>query len=189
MGNAQKHIFWSEQYPNVNYSLCHIIEPNTWRHILLCCAKPHIHKPCINRHNKAVHHKISTINTRKLLISNTNCGCFTLINARKFNRKPQENIVPNWLLPCNCRTHSNKCQCNARLRSNILCIRNLPNNSKPPTRPQQNLTIQFIEFTYYNDRYSLDKIQEKTAKYDNLINDIKAQGWNVDPILMLTAGA
>jgi hypothetical protein len=39
---------------------------------------------------------------------------------------------------------------------------------------------QFIEFTYYNDRYSRDKIQEKLEKYLGLINDIKARGWNVD---------
>ena len=32
-------------------------------------------------------------------------------------------------------------------------------------------------------------IQEKTEKYENLINDIKTKGWNVDPILILTAGA
>jgi hypothetical protein len=44
-------------------------------------------------------------------------------------------------------------------------------------------------FTYCNDRYSLDKIQEKIDKYLGLINDIKARGWNVDPLITLTARA
>jgi hypothetical protein len=46
-----------------------------------------------------------------------------------------------------------------------------------------------MEFTYCNDRYSPDKIQEKTNKYLGLINDIKARDWNVDPLITLTAGA
>jgi hypothetical protein len=46
-----------------------------------------------------------------------------------------------------------------------------------------------MEFIYCNDRYSPDKIQQKTDKYLGLINDIKARGWNVDPLIILTAGA
>jgi hypothetical protein len=46
-----------------------------------------------------------------------------------------------------------------------------------------------MEFTYCNDRYSPNKIQQKTDKYLGLINDIKARGWNVDPLIILTAGA
>jgi hypothetical protein len=49
--------------------------------------------------------------------------------------------------------------------------------------------LQFIEFTYYNDHYSPDKIQEKIEKYQSLIDDIIARGWNVDPLLVLTARA
>jgi hypothetical protein len=152
MGNAQKHIFWKKQYPNENCSLCHIIELDTWEHILLCYVEPHIHKLRINRHNKAIQ------DIKKNLISNTKSRCFTLMNARKFNGKPQENTIPNWLLPCSCNTQSNRCQCNARIRPNILCIRNLLFNSEPPPGPQYNLTIQFIEFTYCNNRYHWKKI-------------------------------
>jgi hypothetical protein len=153
------------------------------RHILLYCIEPHIHKLRINRHNKVVQ------NIRKFLISNTKSRCFTLMNAGKFDAKSQENTISNWLLPCNCNTQSNRCQCNVRFQPNILCIQNLPYNKEPPTGPQHNLTIQFIAFTYCNDRYSLEKFQEKIVKYDILINDIKARGWNVDPILILIAGA
>jgi hypothetical protein len=158
-------------------------QPDTWLHILLCCTEPHIHKLRINQHNKAVH-KI-----RKLLISNTKSQCFILVNAGKSDGQTQENTVPNWLLPCSCNNQTQRCQCNARLRPDILCIQNHPYNAEPPQEPNHTLTVQFIEFTYCNDRYSPDKIQEKTDKYLGLINNIKARGWNVDPLITLTAGA
>jgi hypothetical protein len=71
----------------------------------------------------------------------------------------------------------------------ILCIWNHPYNAEPPQEPNYTLIVQFIEFTYCNDRYFLNKIQEKTDKYLGLINDIKARGWNVDPLITLTVGA
>src|SRR5450759_2532421 len=124
-----------------------------------------------------------------MIISNTTSRCFILVNADKTDGHAQENTVPNWLLPCSCNTQTQRCQCNAKLRLDILCIRNHPYNAEPPQGPISTCTVQFIEFTYCNDRYSPDKIQEKTDKYLGLINDIKARGWNVDPLITLTAGA
>jgi hypothetical protein len=158
-------------------------QPDTWLHILLCCTEPHIHKLRINRHNKAVHE------IRKLLISNTKSHCFILVNAGKSEGQTQENTVPNWLLPCSCNNQTQKYQCNARLRLDILCICKHPYNAEPPQESNHALTVQFIEFTYYNDRYSLDKIQNNTDKYLGLINNIKSRGWNVDPLITLIAGA
>jgi hypothetical protein len=111
------------------------------------------------------------------------------MNAGKTDDQPQENTVPHWLLPCTCYNQTNRCQCNAKLRPDILCIRNHPYNAEPPNQPNPALTVQFIEFTYCNDRYSPNKIDEKTIKYNRLIEDIKARGWKVDPFLVLTAGA
>jgi hypothetical protein len=111
------------------------------------------------------------------------------VNAGKSKGQTQENTVPNWLLPCSCNNQTQRCQCNARLRPDILCIRNHPYNAEPPQEPNHTLIVQFIEFTYCNDRYSPDKIQDKTDKYQGLINDIKARGWNVYPLITLTAGA
>jgi hypothetical protein len=133
-----------------------MIQPDTGLHILLCCKEPHIHKLRINRHNKVVQE------IRKLLISNAKSRCFILTNVGKIDGQPQENTVPNWLLPCSCINQT-------------------------PQEPNQTLTVQFIEFTYCNDRYSSNKIQEKTKKYLDLITDIKARGWNVDPLITLTA--
>jgi hypothetical protein len=125
MGNARKHLFWNELFPNINCSLCRIIQPDTWLHLLLCSTEPHIHKLRINRHNKEVQEIC------KFLISNTESRCYILMNAGKTNEQSQENTVPNWLLPCTCNNQSNKCQCNAKLRPDILCIRNHPDNSEP----------------------------------------------------------
>jgi hypothetical protein len=183
MGNARKYLFWNKLFPNINCSLCRMTQPYTWLHILLCCTEPHIYKLCINRHNKAVYE------IHKLLISNTKSRCFILVNVGKFDGQTQENTVPNWLLPCNCNNQTQRYQCNARLRPDILCIRNHPYNAELPQEPNHTLTVQFIEFTYYNDRYFPDKIQDKFDKYLGLINDMKAKGWNVDPLIILTAGA
>jgi hypothetical protein len=181
MGNARKHLFWNELFSNINCSLCRIIQPGTWLHILLCCTKLHIHKLRINRHNKAVQE------IQKFLISNTKSRCYILMNAGKTDEQPQENTVPHWLLPYNCNNQTQRCQCNAKLRPDILCICKLPYNGEPPKESNPTITIQFIEFTYCNDHYSPDKIQEKTEKYQGLINDITARGWNVDPLLGLEA--
>jgi ribonuclease HI len=47
MGNARKHLFWNNLFPNINCLLCRMIQPDTWLHILLC-TEPHIHKLRIN---------------------------------------------------------------------------------------------------------------------------------------------
>jgi hypothetical protein len=183
MGNARKHLFWSEFFSNVNCSLCRMIQPDTWLHLLLCCTEPHIYKLRINRHNKAVQE------IRKFLISNNKSQCCILMNVGKFDEQTHKNTVPNWLLPCICNNQTQRCQCNAKLKPDILCIRNHPYNTEPPTGSNPTLRVQFIEFTYCNDKYSPNKIQEKTRKYQGFIDAIKAKGWNVDPLLTLTAGA
>ena len=115
---------------------------------LLCCTKPHIHKFHIKQHNKAVYE------IRKLPISNTKSRCFILGNAGKSDGQPQENIVSTWLLPCNCNNQTQRCQCNAKFKPDILCIRNHPYNGDPPQESNHTLIVQFIEFRDCNDRYS-----------------------------------
>jgi hypothetical protein len=110
-------------------------------------------------------------------------------NAGKPDGQTHKNTVPNWLLLCSCNNQTQRCQCNAKLRLDILCIRNHPYNAELPQEPNHTLIVWFIEFTYCNDRYSQDKIQEKIEKYLGLINDIKARDWNVDLLITLIAGA
>ena len=85
------------------------------------------------------------------------------MNAGTFNNNSPENIVPNWLLPCICST--NRCHCNARFRPDILYVKGLPYQSNPPIDIDPNLTIQFIEFTYCNDRFSSEATEAKNHKY------------------------
>jgi hypothetical protein len=55
------------------------------------------------------------------------------MNAGTFDNNPQENTVPLWLLLCTCGQQ--RCQRNARLKANILCIKGLPYQSPPPLNP------------------------------------------------------
>jgi hypothetical protein len=109
------------------------------------------------------------------------------MNAGTYNDHPPENTVPTWLLPCTCDTHG--CHCNARLKPDILCVLGHPYNSPPPAGPTPTTTIQFIEFTYCNDRFSVDTIARKITKYQPLVNDISARGWKIAPLLVLASSA
>jgi hypothetical protein len=109
------------------------------------------------------------------------------MNAGTFNNNPQENIVPTWLLPCTCEQQ--RCHCNARFKPDLLCIKELPHQSTPPPHPTYNLTIQFIEFTYTNDRFPQETINTKIQKYQPLIDDITQQGWKIEPLIVITTGA
>ena len=72
------------------------------------------------------------------------------MNASTFNNDPPENTIPPWPLPCTCGQQ--RCHCNAKFKPNLLCVKGLPYQSPPPTKPNKDLTIQFMEFTYCNDR-------------------------------------
>jgi hypothetical protein len=109
------------------------------------------------------------------------------MNARIYDANPPDNTVPSWLLPC--VYQSPQCHCDARLKPDILCVRGVPYNHDPPHQPSPNVLIQYIQFTYCNDRISPDRVASKEAKYDLLLNNIRAIGWNVAPIIITTAGA
>jgi hypothetical protein len=150
-------------------------------HVLLKCNQHHIHALRTKRHNKAVWELI------KLILSSHKSRCYTLMNAGTFNNNPQENTVPVWLLPCTCEQQ--RCHCNSRFKPDLLCIKGLPHQSTPPSHTTDNLTVQFIEFTYTNDRFTQDTINNKTQKYQPLISDITQKGWKVDPLIVIVAGA
>lgn len=109
------------------------------------------------------------------------------MNAGTFNNNPQENIVPPWLLPCTCG--SQRCHYNARFKLDILYVRGLPYKNPMSNSINPNLTIQFIKFTYCNDKFSLETIENKKDKYQPLFNSIFILGWKVDPLIVITASA
>ena len=63
-----------------------------------------------------------------------------------------------------------------------------PYNYPPPKNPIPEFTIQFIEFTYCNDKFTAELRESKTTEYQPLINSIIAKGWNVAPLIVLAAG-
>ena len=109
------------------------------------------------------------------------------MNAGIYNDSPQENTVPTWLLPCTCNTP--RCHCNARLKPDILCVIGHPYNSPPPVAPTPDIIIQYIEFTYCNDRFPAETIERKLTKYQPLLANITDNGWIVAPLIVLASGA
>ena len=132
--------------------------------MLLKCRQHHIHALRTKRHNKAVWA------LRKLLVSSKQSRCFILMNAGIYNNNLPENIVPPWLLPCTCRNQ--RCHYNARVKLDLICIKRLSYQSNPSIGPDNNLKIQFIKFTYYNDRFTLETITTKLEKYQPVIENI-----------------
>ena len=182
MGNARKQLFFGrEAFPSITCSICNSTDPDTWLHVLLKCKQQHIHALRIKRHNKAVWE------LRKLLVSSKKSRCYILMNAGIYNNDPPENTDPPWLLTCECGQQ--RCHCNARFKPDLLCVKGLPYQSSPPIEPDDNLTIQFIEFTYCNDRIPDETINRKIEKYQPLIDNIANKGWKIDPLIVITAGA
>ena len=78
------------------------------------------------------------------------------------------------------------CQCLAILIPDILCIIRVSNHIPTLLFPSHTKTIQFIEFTYYHDRFPEQTITQKHAKYDPLINAIQNKGWKMKPLITIT---
>ena len=131
-------------------------------------------------HNKAVHLITQTLQANK------NTGFFTLINAGNLNNQPPDHTVLGWLLACTCLQR--KCQCQAKLRSDIMCIIGAPNQTQAPILPSPNHTIQFIEFTYCHDKFPEQALTHKHTKYNPLINTIQNKGWKINPLITITTG-
>ena len=180
MGNYRKHIFWPLQYQNPNSSLCQRNDRDTWPHLLSTCKHPYLKGLRITRHNKAVHLITLTLQANK------NTRFFTLINAGNLNNQPQDHTIPEWLLACTCSQM--KCQCQAKLRPDIMCIIGAQNQTSTPILPSPKHTIQFIEFTYCHDRFPDEGLTHNHTKYDPLINTIHNNGWKVNPLFTITAG-
>ena len=182
MGHAWKQLFFGrEVYPSKTCPICNSLDANTWLHVLLICKQQHIHALIIKRHNKAVWE------VHKLIMSNKISRHYTLMNAGTYNERPQVNTVPTWLLPCTCGTQ--RCHCNAKFKPDILCVIGHPYNHPPPEAPTTWITIQFIEFTYCNDRFAAETLDRKITRYQPFINNIITRGWNVAPLMVLVAGA
>jgi hypothetical protein len=75
-----------------------------------------------------------------------------------------------------------------RLKLDILILLNHSYNNPSPSQPTPNVTIQFIEFTYCNDRFPTEKVTGKETKYAPLIRAIQNRGWNVAPLIVITTG-
>ena len=123
---------------------------------------------------------------RKLMVSSKHFRCYIIMNTRTFNDNPPKNTVLLWSLLCTCGLQ--RCHSNARFKLDI-CVKGLPYQANPPTILENNLKIQFIEFTYCNDRFLQETITKKTENYQPLIDNITHRGWNVEPLVVITVDA
>ena len=131
MGNHRKKIFWPLTHPNPNCTLCRRNERDTWPHLLSTCEHPYLKGLRIARHNKAVHLITQTLQANK------HTRFLTRTNAGHLNNQPQETTVPEWLLACTCP--QTPCQCQAKLKPDILCMIGAPNHTTLPITPSSNL--------------------------------------------------
>ena len=132
------------------------------------CEHPYLKGFRIARHNKAVHLITQTLQANK------HTRFLTRVNAGHLNNRPQEDTIPEWLLACTCP--QTPCQCQAKLRPDILCMIGAPNHITLPITPSSNHTVQFIEFTYCHDRFPEQAIAQKQAKHDPLYHAIHNKG-------------
>jgi hypothetical protein len=109
------------------------------------------------------------------------------MNVGDYNGKPPNNSISLWLLQCsyiNMRCHSP-----TRFKPDLLYVQGLPYQSNPPIGPNRNITIQFSEFIFCNDRFWPNIVAAKTNKYQPLLDRICAKNWSVAPLMVLTTGA
>ena len=111
----------------------------------------------LKKHNKAIW------KLRKLIISSKKSRCFIFMNAKTYKEIPPHYTIPNWLLCCTCEHQ--RCHCNAKFKLDLLCIKEIPYQFDPPINYSNNITIQFIKFTYCTDRFSQEAI---TTKNENI---------------------
>lgn len=138
--DAKKHTFVPQNLQIVNCTLCQAQTPDT-------CTPSTFSVPRTNKHRwRTKRHDNVEWELHKPFVSNKTSKCYTIVNVAKTNDKPQDNTIATWLLACTCNTRP--CRCNLRLRSNMLLIMNHPHDVMPPTQPNENILIQFIEFTY-----------------------------------------
>ena len=82
-----------------------------------------------------------------------------------------------WLLSCTC--YENRWECLVWLHPNIICILGTTLDSSPPSFPSPHHIILFIQFTYYNHRFSKEVAKIKLKKYAPLLHTIGTHRWLV----------
>ena len=154
-------------------NLCSLKQSDNSLYLFSCYTNKHINNLRTSQRNKAVH----AINT---LVAHPTVRCFTLINAGKLNEWTPENTIPSWILP--------RYKCSAQLRPDILCTLGATPTSKPRYSPNPNLKVQLYEFTYCNNRFSLEATTRHPDKYAVLLPLLTQQGWQVLPPIIINDG-
>ena len=107
---------------------------------------------------------------------------YTLDTSHSF--MPVNNMATTKTTPSclSCTCSSTQYEYLAKLKPDIVYIQN------GPLIPTPDLTIQIVDFTFMHDRFLDQAIQTKEDKYNPLVDTIRAQGWNITPLIVITAG-
>ena len=97
---------------------------DTWPHLLSMCKHPYLKGLRSTCHNKAVHLITQTLQANK------HTRYYTLTNAGNHNNMSQERTIPYSLIDCTCS--QTNCQCQTKLRPDILCVLGAPNHTPTP---------------------------------------------------------
>ena len=99
------------------------------------------------------------------------------MNAKTHNIQSWETTLPIWLLP------------GIWFKHGLLWVIGHPYNHPPRGNPTPEFIMQFIKFTYCNDRFATEALESKTTKYQPLINNIIINEWSVTLVIFLAARA
>ena len=153
---------------------------DTWLHLLSLCNNKFLKGLRIARRN-VVDHQLTN-----WLESNVNTRHLTLMDAGNQHGNHQDNTIPPWILCYTCIT--TWCECLAKLRLDIVYRQGVAYEQNGPLIYIHDLTIQIVEFTFTHDRFLDQAIQTKEDKCDPLVDAIRAQGRNIRPLIVITAG-
>jgi hypothetical protein len=169
---THKHLI--THYPHC--TLCQINDINTWPHLLSLCNNKSLKGLRSTKHNAIAY--------QLLLKSNVYTRYLTLIDAGNQHGNHQNNTIPPRILSCTC--NNTRCECLTKLRPGVIYIQGDAYEQNGPVIHALVLTIQIIEFTFTHDRFFDQAIQTKEDKYNPLINAIRAQSWNIRPLIVIT---
>lgn len=139
--------------PNCN--LFRLSKNDTCVQLLLCCKKYHLRNWRTNWHIKVLHIIVETL-------AHPNMCHFTLVYIGLQDNKCPVNTIP-WFTSVFMLPFQNRLP--ATLGPHILCIKCKLRPTNPPFCPYPSLTIQFIEFIYWNNRFSTVATTHKDTYY------------------------
>ena len=138
-------------------------------------------------HSTTKTHNTIVWEIHKFVISNKISRHYTSMNACTHNKITSRKHTTNMVTAVHMRCP--KVPLQRHVQTWHIVHHRSPYNSPRSETPTTEITIQFIEFTYYNDIFIAQTRKRKTTKHQPLINNVVGRGWNVTPLMVLVTGS